>query len=235
MAKRLTKEEYIEKIMKLAKVNQVNIKTKLATLEKVNLSTKLSIYHKDCKKTRKTTVKGFLSYPECQYCAKVNKNKTLIDKRMKAYSRFPMPKKGEKVEVLELPKLKKFGPLKRGKSTTNKDATKGELEVARVLKDLRVPYVIEYPIFLNRYSKTPLRADFCVTLNEHKYLIEYDGEQHFRAIPKYGGYRGHYRTLRLDEAKDLYVRRNKSYSILRIPYWEFPNIEYHIRKYLKLL
>lgn len=235
MAKRLTKDEYIEKIMKLAKVNDVTIKTKLKKLDKIILSTPLTIYHKDCKKTRKTKVKGFLSYPECQYCAKVNKNKALNDRRLKKYSKFPKPKKGEKVEILELPKDKKYGPLKNPKSVKNKGASKGEQEVQRVLKELRVPYDVEVPIWLNQYSKTPLRADFMVTLNGKKYMIEYDGEQHFRPIPKYGGPRGHYRTLRLDEAKDAYVRRTKNMSILRIPYWEQVNIEYHIREFLKLL
>lgn len=235
MGKRKTKEEYISEIMAKAVANNVEIKTNLKKLDKLILSTKIKIYHDECKKTRNSKVSSFLEWPECQYCAKVNKNKKLITRRERAYSNYPKPKKGEKIPIREIKQKNKIGPLKKGYIKTNKSSTKGEDEVARVLCELKVPYTVEHEIYLNHFSKTPLRADFCVKLNGINYLIEYDGEQHFRPIKQYGGTKRYYRTMRLDEAKDYFVSRNrKTYKILRIPYWEFKNIEFHIRNYLPL-
>lgn len=236
MATRKTKDDYINEINKLAKKNHVTIKTDLKNKEKIILKTRIAVYHADCDKTRNCKVGSFLKWPQCQYCSKVKRNESVTKRREKVYSKYPKPKKGERRTARKISSsdLKKVGPLKEGYFKVNDKATAGEREIARVLKELRVSYTIEEPIWLNSHSKTPLRADFCVKLNGKKFIIEYDGEQHFRAVKAYGGARGYYRRLKLDEAKDNFVKRHKEYEILRIPYWEYKNIEYHIRKYLPL-
>lgn len=232
--KRPTKADYIKKINKLAKENGVTIRTKLNDKEKVILKTPLRTYHPICKKVRKTSVSGFLKYPECQYCSKVSRSKALKDSRMAVYSAYPKPKKG-KAKVIDTPPMRKFGELKSPKIVKNPGASKGEQEIQRVLEKLRVDFDVEVPIYLNRHSKTPLRGDFMVYKDGKRFLIEYDGEQHFRAVKAYGGRKGNYRTMARDQAKDNYVKRTKDMKILRIPYWEQENIEYHVRKYLNLL
>lgn len=236
MAKRRTKDEYIKEINKLAKANSVTIVTDLNSEDKIILKTRISVYHEDCGKTRNCKVSSFFDWPQCQYCAKIQRNEGVVKRREAAYVNFPKPKKGERRKPLTIPKkdLAKVGRLNQGYFKVSKGASAGEQEIARVLELLKVPYSVEMPIWLNKHSKTPLRADFCITIGDVKYIIEYDGEQHFRAVKKYGGMRGYYRRLRLDEAKDIFVKRNKNYKMLRIPYWEFKNIEYHIRKYLPL-
>ena len=235
MAKRKTKEQYIAEIKRKSKLCGVTIREDLSKREKLIQASKISVFHAVCKKTRRCSVSSFLKYPDCQYCSKVSRNKALIIRREKAYKATPKPKKGKSPErKLTKSLLKKTGPLSRGRLVTNDKPTKGETLVAETLCKLRVDYTVEHNIWLNSYSKTPLRADFCVPINGVNYLIEYDGEQHFRAIKKYGGMRRYYRTLMLDEAKDRYVRTHANYKILRIPYWEIDNIEYLIRKYLPL-
>ena len=235
MTKRKTKEQYIKIIKGKAKLCNLTIKGNLSNREKIILSSRISLYHPVCGKTRNCTVSSFLKYPDCQYCNKVSRNEELIARRAKVYKAFPKPKKGISPVISIPPRLaKKVGKLSVGKLITNGKATKGETLVAAALFKLKVNYTVEHKIWLNVHSKTPLRADFCVPLDGINYLIEYDGEQHFRAIGKYGGRRRYYRTLSLDEAKDRFVRTHSNYKILRIPYWEIENIEYHIRKYLPL-
>lgn len=232
--KRPTKEEYIKKAKRLAKNNGVTIITKLENRDKVILSTKIKVYHPVCDKTRPTTLGVFLKLPECRYCSKVSRVNSLKERRMKVYSDFPKPKKGQS-KSLPVPKITKYGELSKPKRVKNEGASKGEQEVQRVLEELRVDFKVEVPIFLNKHSKRPLRADFMVYKDGKKYIIEYDGEQHFRSIKAYGGRKGLNRRWALDEAKDNYVKRTKDMDILRIPYWESKNIEYHVRKYLNLL
>lgn len=235
MAKRKTKAQYISAIKKKAKACGVTIIGKIEDKEKIILSSKLVIYHAACKKTRRCKVSSFLAYPDCQYCNKVSRNNALIERRKKAYISYKKPKKGKSAPK-RITKLlaSKTGPLNTGELKLNEKPTAGEKEVASVLCKLKVPYSIEFPIWLNVHSKTPLRADFCVELDGINYIIEYDGEQHFRPIRKYGGYRGYYRTLMLDEAKDRYLKARDNCKLLRIPYWEFDNMEYYIRKFLPL-
>lgn len=236
MATRKTKEDYIKLIDDLARKNNVIIKTDLKKKEKIILKTKISVFHEECGKTRNCKVSSFIKWPKCQYCAKIKRNDNIVKRRERVYSKYPRPKKGERrvSRTISASDKKKVGPLKNGYFKVNDDSSAGEREIARVLNELRVSYTIEEPIWLNYHSKTPLRADFCVKLNNKKYIIEYDGEQHFRAIKAYGGAKGYYRRLKLDEAKDNFVKRHKDYEILRIPFWEYKNIEYHIRKYLPL-
>jgi hypothetical protein len=57
-----------------------------------------------------------------------------------------------------------------------------------------------------------------------KYCVEYDGIQHFKAIPYYGGEEGLYELKKRDRLKDEYCKRN-GIKMIRIPYTEFNNIE----------
>lgn len=49
---------------------------------------------------------------------------------------------------------------------------------------------------------------FDIYLPEHRVAIEYQGEQHFRPVRRFGGWRGLWRTWRLDRLKRRKCRRN---------------------------
>ncbi len=53
--------------------------------------------------------------------------------------------------------------------------------------------------------------------NELFYLIEYDGEQHFKAREAFRGQKG-------DEVKNTY-RKNNNIPLIRHPYWKYDYIE----------
>jgi hypothetical protein len=77
-------------------------------------------------------------------------------------------------------------------------------------------------------TNLPLRFDFY--LPNHNLLIEYDGEGHFMEVNFSGSLSNDLTKQRLkrmqylDDIKNQYAQSNQ-YILLRIPYWEFENIE----------
>ena len=55
-------------------------------------------------------------------------------------------------------------------------------------------------------------------------MIEYDGEQHYKAIDCWGGEKALKRCQKRDEIKNKYCKKN-GITLIRIPYWDFENIE----------
>ena len=99
--------------------------------------------------------------------------------------------------------------------------SKGENEVEK--------YLIKNNIFFEK-QKTyddcifieKLRFDFY--LSDKNTVIEYDGQQHFKPVEYFGGEIEFKKTKNRDKTKNEYCKKNKI-KILRIPYWEFNNIE----------
>ncbi|WP_226035579.1 hypothetical protein [Aquibacillus saliphilus] len=71
-----------------------------------------------------------------------------------------------------------------------------------------------------------LRFDLAVFSNQNNlmFLIEYDGEQHFKSVEYFGGEEGFKETKTRDQIKNTYCKDN-DIPLIRIPYWEFNNIE----------
>lgn len=75
-------------------------------------------------------------------------------------------------------------------------------------------------------------------LPQYNLLIEYDGEFHYMPITKYKNEPVKYAEARLkkqqehDRLKDEYAKKN-NIKLLRIPYWDFDNIEKILDAYLK--
>jgi len=112
--------------------------------------------------------------------------------------------------------------------------SKGEKEVRYYLEKLKLYFVPQY-YFSNLLSDkgNPLKFDFGVLDdNNLKLLIEYDGEGHYRdnIFGKYS----YERTIKHDQMKNIYCKKN-NILLLRIPYWEFNNIENILDNYLKSL
>ena len=66
-----------------------------------------------------------------------------------------------------------------------------------------------------------LRYDFAVFINSKVTLIEYDGEFHYKKIIDEESFN---RRKMLDKQKDEYAINN-NIPLIRIPYWEYENIE----------
>lgn len=84
-----------------------------------------------------------------------------------------------------------------------------------------------------------LLYDFYLPNLQYNLLIEYDGEYHYKPIRKYKNEPLKYAEERLkkqqehDRLKDEYAK-NHGINLLRIPYWDFDNIEKILYEYLNI-
>lgn len=99
--------------------------------------------------------------------------------------------------------------------------SKGEAKVESVLKKYNIDYILQYKFDdCKFYNKLPF--DFYIpSMNT---CIEYDGKQHFQYVHSWGGYDEFINRLIRDSIKNIYCRENKI-KLIRIPYYEFENIE----------
>jgi len=108
----------------------------------------------------------------------------------------------------------------------------GELEIRSILQKNNLKFVEQYRIKACR-NKKPLPFDFAIFENENlKYLIEYDGIQHFVPVKWFGGLNGFNRIHNNDLIKTQYCIDN-NIELIRIKYDE-EDIETKINK-LKLI
>jgi hypothetical protein len=110
--------------------------------------------------------------------------------------------------------------------------SKGEVETERILNKLNISYHPQYTFddLLSDLGNS-LRFDFAIfdSNNNLSFLYEYDGEFHYKKIHKEHDFEG---QVRRDNLKNEYCKQNKL-DLLRIPYWEFDNIENILTNKLK--
>jgi len=72
----------------------------------------------------------------------------------------------------------------------NSNASKGESEIARLLKKWKIPFSTEvtFPGLVGKTKNAPLRFDFCINEGKTPLLIEFDGPQHFDEWKLYSDY-----------------------------------------------
>jgi hypothetical protein len=107
-------------------------------------------------------------------------------------------------------------------------SSKGERKVKKWLDKNNINYIHDEPYFKDLLSNksNPLRPDFI--LPDYKIWIEYDGEFHFKKYYK----EQNYETLQIhDKLKNEYAKTN-GWKLIRIPYWEFDNIEKMLKEEL---
>lgn len=111
-----------------------------------------------------------------------------------------------------------------------KKVSKGEKRIIDFLESNNIEFETQksFEDCRGRNNRLPLRFDFYLT--EFNVLIEYDGEHHYGPVNK--GMKAKYthdRTKINDLIKDNYIKM-KGIGLLRIPYWEFNQIEDILRK-----
>ena len=108
--------------------------------------------------------------------------------------------------------------------------SKGEKRISEVLDKINVIYEIQYK-FDDCKFKYKLPFDFY--LPQYNICIEYDGGQHFEIVEYFGGLDGFINTKIRDTIKNDYCKKN-NINLIRIPYWEFDNIEKILNRELNL-
>lgn len=116
--------------------------------------------------------------------------------------------------------------LRYGNGCPSCKCSKGEQKIQIWLNKSNISFVRE-KIFDDCISERRLRFDFYIpTLNT---IIEYDGIQHYRPIDFAGkghdwAYEEYLSTIKRDLIKNEYCAMH-NISIIRIPYWQYDNIE----------
>jgi predicted nucleic acid-binding Zn-ribbon protein len=103
--------------------------------------------------------------------------------------------------------------------------SKGENKIEKILLEAGVKFKREY-VFDDLRGKLGgrLRFDFAILDGiKLKYLIEYDGQQHFVPLKHTGGQQRFDQQLTNDKIKNDYCKKHQI-KLIRIPYTEFKNI-----------
>lgn len=107
--------------------------------------------------------------------------------------------------------------------------SKGENEVSRILNQLGVKYINKYKFADCKYKRV-LEFDFY--LEDYNTVIEYDGEFHY-AVTNRNSKEDFVLQQKRDMIKNEYCHKN-NIKMIRIPYWDFDNIENILHRELKL-
>lgn len=94
--------------------------------------------------------------------------------------------------------------------------SKGELRIVELLTSINIPFEREKTFETCRFQDTKAKARFDFFVN-NKYVIEYDGIQHFTDIGTWGGSPEH------DAYKTQWCKEN-NIPIIRIPYTHYNNL-----------
>lgn len=96
--------------------------------------------------------------------------------------------------------------------------TKGESKIEKWLKINKINYVWQY-------RPSGLRMAYDFFLPEYDLLIEFDGKQHFEYVDYFFRTQDKFqRQQELDEKKKQFAEKN-GLDLLRIPHWEYKNID----------
>ena len=112
----------------------------------------------------------------------------------------------------------------------------GEKKIRKLLELLKIEHIKQHK-FKDCRKIRPLSFDFYVP--EHNLCIEYDGAQHYKPVRFIGmsletSEKSFKKTQEYDQIKNEYCLSN-NIPLLRIPYWDFKNIEEIITSKLKIV
>lgn len=114
-----------------------------------------------------------------------------------------------------------FKRFKQGNRCRICRESSGENRVKLILIKNNINYIEQYR-FDDCKFKRKLSFDFY--LPDYNCCIEYDGKQHYFIRKHFGGYESFIDTKIRDTVKNIYCENN-NIKLIRIPYWEFKNIE----------
>ncbi|MFD0587806.1 hypothetical protein ACFQZE_07310 [Paenibacillus sp. GCM10027627] len=107
--------------------------------------------------------------------------------------------------------------------------SRGEEKLKAILDELNVSHISQFRIDGCR-NIYPLPFDEAVFDNRGNLIIifEFDGKQHYEPIELFGGDESFKTTKKNDHIKNEYCRLN-NITLVRIPYWDYNNIEKIVR------
>ena len=211
--------------------------------EYINSKTKIKIKHKVCEYVYNATPNNFLRGKRCPKCA--GRCRTTESFKQEVYNLVgdEYTVLGEYTSALKKIKMRhntcgfnynaRPNDFLSGKRCSKCNESKGEKIVRRVLEKQQILYKSQYKIKGCRNINS-LPFDFAI-FNHNKTLnclIEFDGKQHFEPINHFGGEKGFRKRQHNDQIKNQYCKDN-NIKLIRIPYWDFDNIEDILNEELK--
>lgn len=99
----------------------------------------------------------------------------------------------------------------------------GEEKITKILNENNIKYQTEvsFETCYNPETNMPLRFDFYI---ENRYIIEFDGEQHFKFTGGWNTEENLKKTQFRDNIKNQWCKDN-NIPLIRIPYWYLDNIK----------
>ena len=176
----------------------------------VNCKTHVKIKCKICDWDWEMTPSNLLRGYGCPRCAKQLKDKTtdyfkweisLINKDIEVLGEYVRSNNLIKLKCKKCSNKWENTPshLLDGQGCPKCNASKGEKEVERILKELSVNYIREHSFEDCKSGNYPLPFDFY--LPDYNICIEYDGKQHFEPIDFFGGEKAFVRRQKNDNIK----------------------------------
>ena len=126
-------------------------------------------------------------------------------------------------------KLSKLNRNDNGVVCRECNSSQGETKILKWLDKNNIEYIHDKPYFndLIGCGNGVLKPDFII--KDRKIWIEYDGEFHYKNIHNDDSLK---KQQEHDKRKDNYAKKN-NWKLIRIPYWEFDNIESILEENLK--
>lgn len=214
-----------------------------------NTDTKIRVRHNDCGHVYSTKPDNFFLGNRCPSCRyenlSIKTRKTqekfeeevyeLVGNEYVVIGRYTGNHKKVEFKHVECGNIYETTPdiLLRGSRCPICSETKGEKRVSTHLSRLGLSYKTQQT-FSDLKDSSFLRYDFSIrdSQGEVTHLIEYDGQHHFYSIDFFGGNKYFASIQRKDKMKNDYAKDN-NIPLLRIPYWDFENIERLVDDFLK--
>ena len=113
---------------------------------------------------------------------------------------------------------------RRGKWCEKCGSSIGERDIRKVLREFNLSFIPQCRLLLlpNR------RYDFYFEYNERKFLVEFDGEQHFRYVRKYHKTKAKFDESQLIDRIKTYAAWNSGCYLIRIDYTQLEHVRHHI-------
>lgn len=113
---------------------------------------------------------------------------------------------------------------RRGKWCPQCGCSIGERKIREFLREFNIPF---YPQF--KLTSLPSRKyDFYFQYNGQHYLVEYDGEQHFRFVRKYHRIKSRFVESQIVDRIKSYYAIASGYHLIRIDYTQTEHVRHHM-------
>lgn len=113
---------------------------------------------------------------------------------------------------------------RRGKWCQTCGSSNGERAIRQILKELNVPFTPQYTL----PTSPRRRYDYYFEFNNRRFIVEYDGEQHFSFVRKYHKKKATFIESQIIDRIKTYYAWNSGITIIRIDYTQLNTISNHI-------